>query len=245
MVDVSRGTAYGVGFSQCAVMLGVILFFPPVDVDVYLFRVHLNITSRTVVVDPGKDVEGERFFMAMPMLLCSLMAAGFSAMTYNAYEAGFGGHDYVPEALEEASMWNLVFWMHCLLVHGIVVFVISDPVDVFGAVSATSFMVFFLHRVCFPKGQSVSLIRENLNILGYSFGILLAAYQITGTRDNGSYVIAMVVVFDYFLGFGHTYDRQATLDTVANCRLFYVCAVSLSLALLYAMSGEPPLSSRA
>jgi uncharacterized membrane protein len=43
-----------------------------------------------------------------------------------------------------------------------------------------------------------------------------------------------VVVLDYFLGVGHTWDRQATIETVTNCRLFYVCCVSFGVAALYA-----------
>jgi hypothetical protein len=64
------------------------------------------------------------------------------------------------------------------------------------------------------------------------------AYQMTETRPNGPTVVMLVVVLDYFLGVGHCYDRQATLDTAANCRLFYVVAVSVALAALYAFSGE-------
>ena len=239
MLEVSRGTAYGVGFSQCAVTLGVILFFPPVDVDVYIVRVHINITERTMLFDSPDDVRGERLFMAMPVLLCSFLTASFTTITSNGYDAGFAGQDYSPDALEEASMWNLVFWLHCLLAHFIVIFIISDPVDIFGSIASATFMTFFLYRVCYPKGHSLSLTKENMNVLGYSLGLLLSVYQITAVRDNGVYVIASMVVLDYFLGLGHTYDRQATLDTVANCRLFYICAVSLSLAFLYAISGEP------
>ena len=56
-------------------------------------------------------------------------------------------------------------------------------------------------------------------------------------------VLTLMVVLDYFMGVGHTYDRQATIDTVSNCRLFYICAGTVGTALLYAVSGSghPPL----
>lgn len=238
MLEVSRGTAYGVGFSQVAVTLGVILFFPPVDVDVYLVRNHINITTSGLSLDPVKDTEATKLFLAMPVLLCSLLGACFTSMTYQAYESGMAGQDYVPEALDGAAMWNLCFWLFCFLAHALVVFVVDDPVDVFGAVSATSFMVYFLYRACYPKaGHSLNLTQENLNILGYALGVMQMAYQLTDTRRNGGYVVMLVLILDYFLGLGHTYDRQASIDTIANCRLFYVCAASLSLSLLYALSG--------
>lgn len=241
MLELSRGTAYGVGISQCAVTLGVVLFFPPVDVDVYLMQGHINLTSRTIIIHPADDIEGVRVFMAMPMLLTSLLAAVFSTVTCNTYEMGFAGQDYQPDVLDQVNMWNLAFWLYCLLVHLIVVFIISDPVNVFGSIAATGFMVYFLYRVCYPKNHgTMNLTQENLNILGYCLGVLQMAYQLTDSRPNGVYVIMLVVVLDYFLGLGHTYDRQATLETVTNCRLFYICIASLSLAFLYAMSSELP-----
>ena len=70
-------------------------------------------------------------------------------------------------------MWNLIFWVHCLLAHAVAMFIISDPVNIFGAVSATCFMVYFLYRACYPKGSTLNLTQENINILFYCLGILL------------------------------------------------------------------------
>ena len=236
-MEVTKGTAYGLGLSQCALTLGVILFFPPVDVDVYLLQGHINVTSRGISITPDKDMRGMRVFMAMPLLLASALAAGFATMTCRV-QTEFSGLDYQPDALDQLGMWEMVFWLYCLLAHAIVVCVISDPVDVFGSVSGPCFMVYFLYRACAPKPASLNLTQENLNLLGYGLGVLQTAYQMTETRPNGPTVIMLVVVLDYFLGVGHCYDRQATLDTAANCRLFYVCAGSFALAGLYAFTGE-------
>jgi hypothetical protein len=240
MLEVSRGTAYGLGFSQMAVTLGVVLFFPPVDVDVYLVQASVNTTLGGLGLNLGKEVFiGTKVFMALPTLACSLLAVCFSTITYQTYELGLAGQDYIPDVIEGAGMWNLVFWMYCLFAHALVTFIVADPADVFGATSATMFMTYFLYRVCYPKpgGTSLNLTQENLNILGYALGVAQMAYQVTDTRQNGGYVVMTVLVLDYFLGLGHTYDRQATLDTIANCRMFYVCAGTLSAAFLYAVSG--------
>ena len=237
-MDVSRGTAYGVCVSQCALTLAVILFCPRVDVDVYAVQGHINSTTRGLSVDPVSDFKGLRVFMAMPLMLSSLMAAFFSTVTYRAYEQGFADHDYQQEVMSEVGLWDLLFWVYCILAHAVVVFIISDPVDIFGALSSVSFMVYFLYRACAPKGPNLSLTQENINILFYCLGVSQMAYQLTDTRGNGATIIMLLVVLDYFLGVGHTYDRQATLDTVANCRLFYVCVASVSLACLYALCDE-------
>jgi hypothetical protein len=238
MWEVSRGTAYGVGFSQFAVTIAAVAFFPPVDVDIYLVKGRINITSGGFSIDQRDDVDASKVFMAFPTLLCSLFGVGFSFVTYQGFESGLAGQDYNPDALDTVAMWNVGFWFYCLFAHGIVVFTVADPVDLFGAGLSTCFMVYFLYRVCAPKpGGSVNLTRENMNILGYGAGVALMAYQVTSIRPYGAYVVMLTLILDYFLGLGHTYDREATLETVANCRLFYVCAASLSIAFLYAMSG--------
>jgi hypothetical protein len=237
-MEITRGTAYGLGLSQFAVTLAAVLFFPPVDVDVYFLHGHINLTTRGISITPDADMKGLRVFMAMPVLLASALAAGFATVTYRIHnELGFSEQDYQAETLGQLGMWDLAFWIYCLLTHTIIIYVISDPVDIFGSISGPCFMVYFLYRVCSPKGQQLQLTQENVNILGYFLGLLQTSYQITDTRDNGATVIMVVVVLDYFLGVGHTYDQQATIDTVANCRLFYVCAGSIALAFLYAFSS--------
>ena len=236
-MEVSRGTAYGLGLSQCAITLAAVLFFPPVDVDVYLLEGHINITTRGIFVTPSDDLRGLRVFMAMPVLLASGLVACFTTITCRVH-ADFSGQDYQMDVIDQISMWELCFWLHSLLAHTIVVLIIGDPISVYGAVSGPCFMVYFLYRACAPKGQNINLTQENLNILGYFLGVLQMSYQLTDTRPNGATVVMLVVVLDYFLGIGHTYDRQATIDTVTNCRLFYVCTASLAIAALYGFSGE-------
>jgi hypothetical protein len=237
-MEVTRGTAYGVALSQVAVTLGVILFCPGVDVNVVLARVHINTTAFPPVLEGGTEVRDVHLSMGFPILLASALAAMFSTVTYQTHQAGIAEQDYQPDVMDQAPMWDLLFWAYTLLAHAIIVLVVADPVDLFGCIAATSFMTYFLRRACAPKGQAVNLTRENLNMLGYSAGVLMTAFQMTGTRGYGTYVLALVVVLDYFLGLGHTYDSQATIATVSNCRLFYICIGTLGTAVMYALYGE-------
>ncbi len=236
-MEVTKGTAYGVGLSQCAITLGAVLFFPPVDVDVYVLDGHINATTRGLALDPARDAKGLRVFLALPLLMASALGAAFATMTYRV-QSEFGSQDYDPEVLGQTGLWQLGFWVYALLAHVLALLLVSDPVAAFGAVSAPAFMVYFLYRACAPKGRELHLTQENLNILGYFLGVLQLGYQLTDARPNGATVVMLVVVLDYFLGLGHTYDRDASIETVANCRLFYVCTASLGLACLYALSGE-------
>jgi hypothetical protein len=236
VMDVSRGAAYGLGLSQFAIVLGIVLFFPGLAVDVYVPKGRLQNTTLTV------NAEGVRAHMGMPVLGVSLLAAVFAMVTCKGHEQGLSEQDFQPDVVEQLGMWDLLFWVFSLAAHGIVGLVVCDPVDAFGAVSSTTFMAYFLYRACAPRSQNVNLTQENLNLLGYSLGVLQLAVQVTSTRDNGATVVMLVVVLDYFLGVGHTYDRQATIGTVSNCRLFYICAGTLGLGLLYAV-GEPAQAS--
>lgn len=240
-MEVSRGTAYGIGLAQVAVTLGVLLFFPGVEVHLYLVHANVNTTlgGGTQVVVVGHAGAGApeviRAHMGMPVLLASALAAVFSTVTYRTYESGIAGQDFQQEVLDQIPMWDLLFWVYLMLVHAVAVLVVADPVDIFGLAVSTCFMTYFLHRACAPKSQVLNLTQENLNIVGYCLGVLMTAYQFTSLRPHAATALMLLVVLDYFLGIGHTYDRQATIDTVANCRLFYICVGTLGTALLYAV----------
>ena len=240
MIDGTRGTAYGLGLSQCAITLGFVLFSPAVEVDVYAPRASLSGGNHSLMVLTSTAT---RVHLGMPVVGASVLAAVFAMVTYKAHEESLSGQDYQADVVEQMGMWDALFWLYALAAHGIVALIVCDPMDAFGLLSCTVFMVYFLFRACYPKSQTVNLTQENLNLLGYGVGVLQLAYQMTPTRGNGMSVLTLMVVLDYFMGVGHTYDRQATIDTVSNCRLFYICAGTVGTALLYAVSGSghPPL----
>lgn len=237
-MDGTRGAGYGLGISQFAIALGVVLFLPAVHVSVYVPRGSLRPVNGTAAPQLAVRAEGGRVHMGLPVLGVSFLAAMFSFVTCKSYEMGLSGQDYQPDVVEQLGMWDLLFWAFCLCAHGVVALVVADPVDLFGAVACTAFMTFFLRRCCAARSQSlVNLTQENLNLVGYCFGFGQLGYQLTDTRENGTAVLCLMLVVDYFLGIGHTYDRQATIDTVSNCRLFYVCTGALGCTLLYGLSG--------
>ena len=232
-MEVTKGTAYGLGLSQCVITLGVVLFSPGVEVDVIV--AHFRLTGNHSSV--GFSSEATSLHLGIGVVGTSFLAAMFAMVSYNTHEQGLAGQDFQADTLEQMGLWDPLFWAYCMMSHAMVTLVVGDPVDLFGALAATSFMSYFLFRACSPKGQTLNLTQENLNILGYGVGVMLLVVQLTDTRANGMSVVMLMVVLDYFLGIGHTYDRQATIETVSNSRLFYVCAGSVGLALLYAMSG--------
>jgi hypothetical protein len=233
VMEVSRGAAYGLGLSQFVITLGIVLFTPPMRVSVYVPRGTLNGTAFQV---DAKPIELQ---MGLPVVGTSFLAAVFALVTCKVHEQGLSGQDYQQDVVDQMGMWDMLFWVFCAASHAVVVLVVGDPADVFGTLSSTAFMSYFLFRACASKGQHVNLTQENFNIMGYGLGVLQAAYQLTETRPNGTSILLVMIVLDYFLGIGHTYDRQATIDTVSNCRIFYICAGALGCAVLYAMDSQP------
>ena len=239
-MEVSRGTAYGLGISQCAITLGIVLFSQHINVDVFVVKEAINDTNDAL---QPKSITVTTIGMSMPILVASGLAACFSTVTYNMHEHGLSGLDYHQDTLDQAAMWDILFWAFSLVMHLDLVLLLANPVDLFGCISATSFMVYFLHRSCSPKGNSVSHTQENLNLVGYCVGVLQVMFQVSDSRSNSVTLILLMVIIDYFLGIGHTWDRQATIETITNCRLFYVCCGILVLDALYCILGTAPRMS--
>jgi len=233
-MEVSRGTAYGLGLSQALGTLALVLFLPEPVMQAFTIQAE-NVNGTLVLIGPKGPVVSS-VSMGMPVLLVSLMAAVFSTLTYRMHEEGLSGLDFQSDTVEQLAMWDLVFWCYCLGAHCVVVGLLTSPANAFGWLSSTCFMVYFLFRICAPKSQAPNMTQENLNILGYFIGVGMAGYQIPAhMQGDGATVLMSLVVLDYFLGVGHTWDRQATIDTVTNCRLFYLCCSSFGVALLYSV----------
>lgn len=124
-----------------------------------------------------------------------------------------------------------------MLDHLIVGAVLCSPCDVYGLFLGVLLMGYFWNCTCSPPaydkaGQSQT--QGNVNVFGYYCGVLVMYRNIPGGFGSArTSVLLGQVVLDCLMGLGHSWDKQATLDTVANSRLFYVCALSLGLCAVY------------
>ena len=226
------GVAYLVGVLQLLLTAGVVCFSPPLQADVCVFLAPLNAS------DPGPACAMRRatLHLAVPCLLQALAVASFVSTTFSLVEAG-GLHDgvaYSPESLAEAGPWDALFWFVVACAHAVAVLAVCSPVDAFGAVVSVYAMVEALRRICQPAPGDVSIVQVNSSIVVYAFGLGLAAYSVPAACQSRYTVLFLLGVLDYFLGVGHTWDRAPTMHTVANCRLCWVCSVSLCAAAMYA-----------
>jgi uncharacterized membrane protein YfcA len=119
---------------------------------------------------------------------------------------------------------------------------LAHPCDAFVVELAVLCMVYFAYRVCAPRAGgngAPSQTQANINVLGYAAGAFLVCRNIPGAVGSSRFMCLFFFVFlDGMLGIGHTWEPVPTMDTVTNCRLFYVCALSLGLCLMYSLWSD-------
>jgi hypothetical protein len=239
MMEVTRGTAYGLAMSQLLLTLGAVLFFPAPVVELLWPAPVLNGT-RLAAAGPLLDGRASGLYLALPLLVSSGLVVLYSTTTLGLSEQGALGADYTQDALDQAGMWDALFWAYALCSHLLLGAALLTPVDAYALALSVCLQLYFLRRGCAPRGRELSLTHENLSMLGYFLGVALAAYCVPESPVAGPRLTCLFVllIMDYFAALGHTWDREATLDTITNCRLFYVCASSMGLAALYACAVE-------
>lgn len=224
--EASKGTAYGVCFSQFLLMFGVVLYSPPVEV--YTYKAQVFTVNETLYCS---DLNKSTFDMSVPFLLSSAIIIIFCTNTMSMAEKGLSEYEYGEQVVDEAAVWNSSFCLYIYVSHMLLCVLTSSPGDVFQVFMAGVFMSFFLIRACEPK-EGTTFVKENTNLLGYALGVGLV--WVSCSVPKRLYFFAAFVVIDYFLGVGHLWECPVMLNTVMNCRMCYVCASSMGLAFIYA-----------
>jgi hypothetical protein len=233
MIQVSRASAFALCFSQAAVTLAVIAYYPPVRVQ--FFSCHPKVSNGTLTV-PESKLAVSNFGLGVPFLALSCLAVLFSTTTSGLIERGMLQQDsqYTFELLHEAGLWDAIFWAFCAGAHVIVITVVMSPADSYAVALSSLLIIYFLGRLCAPRfSQQMTMTQENFNLLGLFSGVLIVGYNIPDTHSGRTAALMVTCLLDYMLGVGHTWDVTPTMDCVTNCRLFWVCSASLCLASLY------------
>lgn len=219
-MDVSRGTAYGLLVSQVLFTLACILYSPKREITVYTLKTPTNTTQLQTYEN---NVHVQLMFGAL-----SLLAFFFSMQTMQYSENDINNYDYNAEFVDNNFLWNSMFWVYCFGSHLILIGIVMQTADLYCLI-LTAFLTYYtLYLICLPRHETPNLTRDNLFMLGYA-GAIAIVYANSQKQD----LIVFIVLLDYCLGIGHTWDKQATLDTIVNCRLFYICCQSLLLCIYY------------
>ena len=129
------------------------------------------------------------------------------------------------------------------LAHAIVVVAVCTPTGAFEGGACVYLMVYFLRRTCSPAEGPATITTANANIVGYALGLAITLSRIPSQYTDRYAVVFVLAVLDYFCCIGHTWDRSPTLETIANCRLFWACGVAVNVATLYAAWSDPLITT--
>jgi hypothetical protein len=216
--------------SQVIFAVACVLFSPHKEVVLYTLTTPTNTTELRVHETP--------VHIQAALGLLSFLAFFFAMQTMNSLDNGGGGGgggydrvniDYNLEFIEQNGMWDMLFWVYVLGSHLLTFAIILNVGDLYLLASSTFLVQYCLYHACLPRNSSdVSVTRENMYLLGYAGAIFVVGYNAQTPT-----LLLWVVLIDYALGVGHAWDKQATVDTVVNCRLFYACCQSLLICVFY------------
>jgi hypothetical protein len=233
-LQMSRGAVFALCLSQAAITIGVIFYYPPIHVETYTCQP--AVANGTLVQGFLSPVKSTTTSLVIPFMALSCLGALFATTSAGLIEKGIlvQNSPYTYDVLMETGFWDLMFWAFCALAHALVLLVALSPVDIYAINLSGLLIIYFLCRACQPRnGQGVSVTQENTNILGFFAGLLIAFYSIPDTHSGRPAALAVMVLLDYILGVGHTWESMPPMDTVTNCRLFWTCSVSFCMAGLY------------
>lgn len=106
VLEVSRGTAYGLALSQMALSLGAVLFFPAVHVQIFVPAV--KVVNGTLDDNGGVSPASFNVAVAGPLLLLSSLTVWFSGVTMTLHEQGGLCSDYTSDAMENTHFWDFM-----------------------------------------------------------------------------------------------------------------------------------------
>jgi len=235
MTVFSRGTAFALCLSQAAIMIGVIFYYPPVFIQYYTIHPVIENGTISLISNIHDKINITTFSLTIPFMALSFIAVLFSTVTASQLENGMLQLDsnYSQEALYEAGLWDLIFWVFCSGAHMIVILIVMSPADIYGAVLSSLLIIYFLCKLCQPRAAQLSVTQENLNLLGYFAGLFVAGYNLPDAHTARMSSLFVMCILDYMLGVGHIWDQNPRMDTITNCRIFWVCSASCCLSALY------------
>jgi hypothetical protein len=208
LLQVSSGTVLALCLSQAAVTVGVITFYPPVHVQVYL--PHPAIINGTINSDgpPTAQISVTSLALGIQFLLLSCIAALFSTTTTGLIQRGTLQRDtqYPHEILYETGLWDLMFWAFCSGTHALLILIVMSPADIYATALSSLLVIYFLCRLCQPRLSQLNMTQENLNLLGYWAGLLIAGYNLPDAHTGRLAALLIMCLLDYMLGVGHTWD---------------------------------------
>ena len=231
---------YVLGIFQFFAMAYEVLTYPPLTSILFTY-------SASVGFNATRDVGVVHIYsldLGMPCLVVSLGVLVFVSVSIHLASDGLGDSlSYSDENLTSLGYWNALFWFDLLGIHLVWVATVCSLVDLFACLVGVYLLVHSLFVICRPVSDDHLTMQTNSWIVAFVSGLVVVLYC-TPAQYPGRYVtILLIVILDYILVVGHTFDRSPTVQTVLNCRLCWTLSSCLCLAALYGSSHDRLLMS--
>lgn len=161
--------------------------------------------------------------------ILSVLAFFFAIQTMSSTEHEMlATMDYSLENMEKNMLWDAIFWIYVFGSHLLTIGITLNICDVYLLIFSVLTLHYCLYKGCLPKQEVMNLTKQNLYFLGY-----IAALTLAYNNSQQPALLLWIVIFDYIMAVGHTWDTNISMDTIINCRLFYICCQSLLLCVYY------------
>lgn len=232
MACCSYGGVYIFGVVQLLIISACIFCYPAATVQTFVYTP--RVVNGTLAHEHGRQ-HLFLFGLDFPCVLVSLLVASFVSNTFGLFEAGTlqSHNSYTPDSLQQVGLWDPLFWVITGLTHFTAVVAACSPVDVFSLLFSAFLLTDSLRELCAPIDPERGPTLVNFGLVRYMFGLIIAVVCVPAGCSARYAILLVMAVLDYFLGVGHTWDRAPTLETIANCRLFWASGTALCFAALY------------
>ena len=214
--------AGGLCIVQLPILLALVSYYKDASFSMYTTTL-VNATSREM------EIEVETFSASVLYLSSSTLTALFAMSSRSTVLDP--DTRYSPEALQEASMWDMTFWVSLLVQHTCILTYMSSPLDwYFLALSCAgvTLLLMLISRLPLVDGG-----RSRENILMLLCGMLYFTIYTTVRRHGHAGFFVGMLILDGLVLIGHTFDTEPNMQTVGNCRLCYSAGMATMLLLSY------------
>ena len=222
--DAMASLASGASLAQLPVMLALVSYYSDPLFTMYTTNLR-NVTNTRDI-----DIELEDFSASVLYTTTSAIVALFALTSRkNSFTSS---HYYTAEALEEAQMWDMIFWFAVILQHTCIVTFMCSPIDwYFLALTVTGITLMLMLLSRLPLVQS-GRSRENVLLLLYGL-LFVLLYSAVRLHGHVGFMVGLFVM-DNLILIGHTYDQSPDMLTVSNGRLCYTSGMSAMILFSYA-----------
>jgi len=224
-----------------------------VQADVFSTKIKLthDAQNRTVVdlADPIETHYMHSVNVSSCFLLTSAMVATIAVMTYQISTQGIGtahikDEDYVLENSEivhhpTVTLWNNAFLALVVWSHVVIIAIVCSPSSLHFLFMTFFFIAIAFYKILLPRSQIASQQSAGASsvfpVLLYICGMSYVAGNIAvDTHMRKAQTIAFLVMCDLLTTIvGHVWDSATTFGTVINCRILYLCLITVANLALY------------